>query len=120
MNLTLNPQDLLFGLAPLIIAAAVRPDWNAWLKFATAVLVCAICAILQTAFLGQFDFHSLGATGAKIFLLVMTTYQVIWKKFQPASTLLDWVEHNLNGGPAPAPDSPLPRGGGGSSEAKES
>lgn len=111
MNLTLNPQDLLFGLAPLIIAALVRPDWNAWLKFATALVVCLAAAILQTAFLGQFDFHSLGNTAAKVFLLVMTTYQVIWKKFQPASTLLDWVERNINGGPAPAPDSPPSQGG---------
>lgn len=107
MNIPFNPQDLFFGLAPLVIAALVRPDWGPWLKFLTALAVCVVAAVLQTYFGGQLDFHSLGGAATKIFLVVMTTYGVFWKKFQPASDLLDFVEQKINGGPpAPSPGSP--------------
>ena len=121
MNVPINPQDLVFGLAPLVIAGLVRPYWAPWAKFLAALAVCAAAAVLQTALAGQFDFHSLGAAAAKIFLLVMTTYAVIWKKFQPASDLLDAIEKNINGGsitggkverPAEWPDPPPKSGPG--------
>lgn len=105
MNITFNPTDLLFTLVPLVIAAVVRPDWSPWLKTAAALGVCVLAAIIQIIFQGQFSFQALDTTVSKIFMVVMTSYAVFWKKNLPANWL-NWVESNINGGTTPAPTEP--------------
>jgi len=102
MNIPLNlPQDLLFGLAPAIIAMITRPTWPAAAKFLLAIGVCFLAAFLEVIITGQAQAVQIGAALGKAFLLTMTAYAALWKAFLPKQ--LAYLETQINPGPEGPP-----------------
>ena len=100
MNIPLNPQDLLFALAPAVIAMITRPTWSGNAKFATALAVCFLAALAQVLFLGQGDLSNLPLALIKAFGVTMTVYAGILKPLWPQA--LNYLETQINGGSGPA------------------
>lgn len=97
MNISVNPQDLLFALAPVIIAMITRPAWSSGAKFLAALVVCFGAALAQVFFLGQGDLAHLPLACGKAFGICMTIYAGILKPLLPKS--LEFLETQINPGP---------------------
>jgi len=97
LNISLNPHDLLFLLAPGLIAILTRPAWSGYAKFLLAVAVCFAAALLEILITGQAGAASLGLALGKAFGLTMTAYAGVWKILLPVE--LKALETQVNVGP---------------------
>lgn len=96
MQIPVNPQDLLFLLAPALIAVLRRPAWSATAAFLLAVGVCGLAALAEVLLTGQTDATRIGVILGKAFVLTMTAYSGVWKPFLPKE--LSFLENQVNAG----------------------
>lgn len=96
MNIPVNPQDLLFALAPVLIAMLTRPTWSSHAKFATALGVCFLAGLAQVMLTGEGGLSNLSLTCGKAFTLTMTVYAGFFKPLWPQA--LNFLETRVNGG----------------------
>lgn len=101
MNIAVNPQDLLFALAPAAIAIITRPGWSAQAKFVTALGVCLLASLGQVLLTGQGDLAHLPLAFGKAFSVTMTVYAGILKPLWPQA--LAYLENRVNAGPGGPP-----------------
>jgi len=100
MNIPLNPQDLLFALAPAVIAAITRPTWSSHAKFVTALAVCFLAGLAQVVLTGEGGLANLPQACIKAFTLTITVYAGVLKPLWPQA--LNYLETQVNGGPGAA------------------
>ena len=101
MQIPVDLPDLLFLLAPALIALLTRPAWCSEAKFLTAFGVCFIAALAQVILTGQGEPIHLGVALGKALGLTLIFYAGVWKAFLPKA--LTFLENRGNVGPAPPP-----------------
>ena len=91
----MQPQwhDIILLFLPGLIAILCKPSWPGPAKFAVALGVCFVAAMVELWLAGEGTFTDFPGIMAKVSALVFGSYATIWKAWKVG----DKVEAGVNG-----------------------